>query len=840
MEASAYIGRVGGLAISLGIGVALTWGAGAAWADTGDSTGSSHASGAASSSGPKASAAKTSTFKAEPPILRAAATPSSRITALRATSTQQPTTPIAPADPPLALLTMAASRRETFGAAPTPRVSTTVTNPSTAAAGGTPTSSINLTAVFQHIVYTPIHGVVEAWIDSDLGQQIDGVINTLAGSYVIGDGADGTAAHPDGGAGGWLLGDGGAGWDSTGSGVGGGSGGAAGFLGNGGKGGSGGAGAAGGTGGVSGLLAGIGGVGGAGGSGGPGVGGVGGAGGDARGLVFGVGGMGGAGGAGVDGGRGGNGGDGAALLGSGGDGGNAGNSGVGGDPSGLPALGGAGGNAGLLGSHGAVGAFGTVPDSSAPQPADGALGPISTTGTWLTNSAGQVVILHGVNEVYKLAPYLPSASGFDDADAAFLAANGFNVVRLGVIWAGVQPQPGVTDTAYLASIKQTVQILADHGIYTIIDMHQDNYSEMFQGEGAPDWATQTAGLPNPEFGFPGNYFLNPAENYAWDRFWSNADAPNGLGLEDNFALAWQSIASSLAGTPGVIGYDIMNEPWPGSTWIPTLVGSGFFAEQQLAPMYNQVAAAIRSVDPNTTLYIEPANPGAVEEGNIFGLPVNIGTIDDPNIVLAFHNYCGGFGPLCSFIANALSDGAQRYAVQHNIPAFMNEFGATGNTAELTDEMRSGDKWQMSWTEWAYTGVGDITTSDTSGEEGLVYDPALAPIGDNVNTSNLKTLAAPYPQVTSGTPQGWSFADGNFEFSYTTEKVDGSGNFAVGAQTIISVPAIEFPNGYSVSVTGGHVVSVPNAPVLVIASDTGAGTVSVVVNGNAAGTQTSQL
>lgn len=766
-------------------------------------------------------------------------------------------TPAAPADTPLTWMMLAAVRRETFGAAPTlsaaaaavavPTPSTTTTSgttgtvdpasaitrsPTIAAAVPQTTLPTDLTALFQQVVYTPIHTVVEDWIDSDLGQAVDGVINTLAGSYVIGNGVTGTAAHPTGGAGGWLLGDGGAGWTSTEVGVAGGAGGAAGLLGNGGAGGAAGAGAAGGIGGAGGVFMGIGGAGGAGGAGvAGGVGGAGGRGGAGAGLLFGVGGHGGDGGDGSDGGRGGNGGDGATLLSSGGDGGDAGNSGVGGDPTGLPALGGAGGIAGWLGSHGAVGQFGKLPAGlgTPMQANDGSLPPLSTTGTWLTNSDGQVVILHGVNEVYKLPPYLPSASGFSEDDAEFLAANGFNVVRLGVIWAGVEPEPGVIDTAYLASIRQTVQMLADHGIYTVVDMHQDNYSGTFQGEGAPEWATQTVGLPNPEFGFPINYFLNPAENYAWDRFWSNADAPNGLGLQDNYALAWQSVASSLGGTPGVIGYDIMNEPWPGTPWVLTLLGGMFFANQQLAPMYNQVAAAIRAVDPNTTLYIEPANPGAVEVGNIFGLPVNLGTINDPNIVLAFHDYCGGLGGLCPLIANALADGAQKYALEHNIPAFMNEFGATGDTTELTTEMLAGDKYQMSWTVWAYTAKGDITTSDSTGEEALVFDPALPPVGDNVNTTTLKTIAVPYPQVISGTPNSWSFANGTFQFSYSTDKADGSGSFPAGSQTTISVPTVEFPSGYQVSVVGGHVVSAPNAPKLVIASDAGATTISVVVS-----------
>ena len=55
-------------------------------------------------------------------------------------------------------------------------------------------------------VYDPIHDVAQSWIASPIGQAVDGLINTLAGSYVIGNGSAGTAEHPDGGAGGWLMG----------------------------------------------------------------------------------------------------------------------------------------------------------------------------------------------------------------------------------------------------------------------------------------------------------------------------------------------------------------------------------------------------------------------------------------------------------------------------------------------------------------------------------------------------------------------------------------------------------------------------------------------------------
>ena len=48
-----------------------------------------------------------------------------------------------------------------------------------------------------------------------------------------------------------------------------------------------------------------------------------------------------------------------------------------------------------------------------------------------------------------------------------------------------------------------------------------------------------------------------------------------------------------------------------------------------------------------------------------------------------------------------------------------------------------------------------------------------------------------------------------------------------------MPSVQFPDGYTVSVTGGEVVSAPNAAELVIASNSGANTVTVSVS--AAGT-----
>jgi endoglycosylceramidase len=173
--------------------------------------------------------------------------------------------------------------------------------------------------------------------------------------------------------------------------------------------------------------------------------------------------------------------------------------------------------------------------------------------------------------------------------------------------------------------------------------------------------------------------------------------------------------------------------------------------------------------------------------------------------------------------------AETYAQANDIPAFMTEFGATNNQTDIGDAMDDANKDLISWTEWAFTGENDITTTASpSSIESLVFNPELPPTGDNVNTATLGTLAEPYPQVISGTPTSYSFDNGTFDFSYSTEEADGLGSFSAGSQTTISVPTVEFPNGYEVSVTGGQVVSAPDAPELVIASDNGASTVTVTV------------
>jgi hypothetical protein len=215
---------------------------------------------------------------------------------------------------------------------------------------------------FQEGFYQPVDAFIQNWINSPLGQFVDGDINSLFHTSsdvcgVICNGVPGTEADPTGGNGGLLFGDGGAGYDAAADpGMAGGDGGSAGLIGDGGDGGDGGLGADGGNGGVGGEIMGNGGVGGAGGDGTAAL--AAGNGGDGGSIgpnftdvsALGNGGDGGPGGAGYAGGtggyaggNGGTGGDGSALIGYGGTGGAGGAGGNGG----AGGLGGAGGTSGV-------------------------------------------------------------------------------------------------------------------------------------------------------------------------------------------------------------------------------------------------------------------------------------------------------------------------------------------------------------------------------------------------------------------------------------------------------------------------------------------------------------
>jgi endoglycosylceramidase len=438
--------------------------------------------------------------------------------------------------------------------------------------------------------------------------------------------------------------------------------------------------------------------------------------------------------------------------------------------------------------------------------------PLDHRGRWITDAQGRVVMLHGVNMVAKRPPYAPDALGFGADDARFLAREGYNSVRLGVIYGAVEPQPGVYDDAYLARIARTVRILGRHGITSTLDFHQDLYNERFQGEGWPDWAVIDDGLPaEPKVGFPGNYLAMPALNRAFDHFWANDE-----GLQDHYAAAWRHVAARFAGNRFVMGYDLLNEPWPGSVF-PSCTGpEGCPAfDAQLEAFSRRVLAAIRKADPDTLVLYEPH----VLFNN--GVKTHLGDLDDDHLAMSFHDYClaAGSQETCDEFDEMVFTNADAHVARTGDSLLLTEFGATRDPTVLTPMTERADRFRVGWQFWHYCGCDDPTTSGPGDTQALVYDPAKAPRGANLDTGKLALLSRPYPQVTAGTPLKWSFADGVFRFTWRPR-----GRRA----TEVVVPHRAFPGGYRTRAKGASVASKRGARRLVLRARRGAARASVVV------------
>jgi endoglycosylceramidase len=460
--------------------------------------------------------------------------------------------------------------------------------------------------------------------------------------------------------------------------------------------------------------------------------------------------------------------------------------------------------------------------AAAPRP------PISHQGRWLVDSRGRVVIVHGINMVYKLPPYYPAAAGFGDDDAAFLHGIGFNAVRLGVIWKALEPRPGVYDNAYLSRIATTVATLHRHGILSLLDFHQDMYNERFQGEGAPDWAVQDDGLPAlPKRGFPDNYLLMPALQHAFDHFWNNSAGPGGIGLQDRYANAWRYVAKRFRSVPGLLGYELFNEPFPGSPWATCVLPGGCpIFDQKLTTFDRRATAAIRRADRRTLVFYEP---------NVLfnsGSTTNVGALNDPRAGFSFHDYCvTPESQGCSSHATTM-DNAIQYVARTRAALLMTEFGATNSIPDLTSMLTLADQRMIPWLEWAYCGCGDPTTTGPGTVQAIVIDPHRPPAPTNRERGTLGALVEPYPQVVAGTPLSWSYnrSSKTFTLRYRTTRVSGRGRFRPGSLTEISTPRLVYPGGrYLVGVSGGVVASRPASSTLVVESCPGARTVAVTVS-----------
>jgi len=195
------------------------------------------------------------------------------------------------------------------------------------------------------------------------------------------------------------------------------------------------------------------------------------------------------------------------------------------------------------------------------------------------------VTLRGVNvtaltDQYQVNPRLPTVVPLRPRDYRKMETFGFNVIRLAVNWSKLEPKRGHISNTYIGRIVEVVHTAAEHGMYTVIDMHNGGWGKAVATPpdevcpeglapahgwlGAPEWATFTDGQTTCQ-----NEKINKrteAVKAAWFNFWTNHKEPDwndGHGIQDHLVDVWGELGRRFANDPEVAGYDLLNEPDPG-------------------------------------------------------------------------------------------------------------------------------------------------------------------------------------------------------------------------------------------------------------------------------------
>ena len=193
---------------------------------------------------------------------------------------------------------------------------------------------------------------------------------------------------------------------------------------------------------------------------------------------------------------------------------------------------------------------------------------ILTKGQSFVDEMGRERIFNGLNMVFKgkvvegskELSYIPD---WGEDHFRWLKDNGFNMIRLGIVWDAIEHEMGHYDEAYLDWVGRMLDLCAKYDVYAFLDMHQDLYGRPLGG-GAPSWAFLADTQDHAEGALWSDaYIISEAINTAYRKFWENAKAKDGVGLQDHYANMWAHIAKRYHGHEALVGYDVLNEPFAG-------------------------------------------------------------------------------------------------------------------------------------------------------------------------------------------------------------------------------------------------------------------------------------
>jgi endoglycosylceramidase len=455
--------------------------------------------------------------------------------------------------------------------------------------------------------------------------------------------------------------------------------------------------------------------------------------------------------------------------------------------------------------------------------------------------------------------YQQSVAPGSGDDFAQMRALGFDVVRLVLNWSQLEPTPGQYSTTYLNRVAQVVGWARQQGIYVILDMHQDQYSRFILpakqsaapsgcspsggSDGAPKWAVMADGKPG--CAIEGIDELNPAEAAAFYNFWQNATpagaakgAAPGTGLQDHYIGALAALAKRFEHAPGVLGYELINEPRPGSVSSPPVSDTYQASSQELYPFYKRAVEALTGVRDGLAT-CSTANPtsltdtcaypqlASVNRQQIFFEPFAFRNLTDfsmqvsapfssyPNLVFAPHVYTyaftieqdllglpakeGGFPPNFTFGYQTAESEAQAM----HAAVFTTEFGDSSGSDRtiLANELAAQDATQTGGTLWAWKGLSARANScwctrwqhstyqtTSNGTPGKGNPHATPSPNDLVIASRQRLMARVWPRATAGRLGAYRYEPANRTFAMVATTAGGGRRGDLATDTVVSIPS----------------------------------------------------
>lgn len=359
----------------------------------------------------------------------------------------------------------------------------------------------------------------------------------------------------------------------------------------------------------------------------------------------------------------------------------------------------------------------------------------------LRDHYGREVVLRGLNTGgrSKFEPFLPFDVQADiNLDELRIAADayfapmvdwGLDTVRMPFSWEALEPSPGDIDETYLDRYEVLVDAAWALGLRVIIDFHQDIYASPFCGDGFPPWTIADLSDTPPRHDCPNwfmAYFDDDNVREAFDRFWADEN-----GVQSAMFNMWTVMALRFADHPGVFGFELINEPFAGSS---AGAGEAQWKREVLEPFYEALALRLREIAPEVLIFYDSTGTDASN-------PVDAVHPRPPGSdwVFAPHYYDGsllmGIGWLGTTPEASLETFAH-FRDEQRTPVLLGEFGypdgVDGGNEWLSLVMDGLDEHRLSATLWEYSlsdelwNEEDLSVVDPDGTERAILDAYVRP------------------------------------------------------------------------------------------------------------------